>query len=79
MRLDRPKNEDHLRMREYLERNDEEQLTISDLVSNMRGYLLEDGSAPYGNQYPKEKLKGHHVDSIYGAEGDGFNDVVTVR
>jgi len=66
-------------MCEYLERNDEEQLTISDLVSKMRGYLPEDGSAPYGNQYLKEKLKEHYGDSIYVAEGDGLNDIVTMR
>ena len=66
-------------MYEYLERNEEEQLTISDLVSKMRGYLLEDGSAPYGNQYSKEKLKWHHGDLLYVAEGDGINDIVIMR
>jgi len=71
--LGQPKNEDQqrafLRMCEYLERTDEEQLTISDLVSKMRGYLLEDGSAPYGNQYIEKTPKGHYDDSIYVAEG----------
>jgi len=66
-------------MCEYLEINDEEQFIISDFVSKMRGYLLPDGSAPYGNQYLKENLKGHYGDSIYVAEEDGLNDIVTIR
>jgi len=66
-------------MCEYLERNDVEQLTISDLVSKMRGNLLEDGTASYGNQYLKEKLKGHYRDSIYVAEGNDLNNIVTMR
>jgi len=66
-------------MCDYLERNDEDQLTILDLVSKMRGYLFEDSSAPYGNQYLKENVKGHYGDSIYVAEGDGLNNIVTMR
>ena len=81
--MGRPKNKDQqqasLRMCENLERNDEEQLTISDVVSKMKGYLLEDGSVPYGNQYLKETLKWHYGYLIYEAEGGGLNNFVTMR
>jgi len=40
----------------FLEENDEEQLTISDLVAKMGEYLRGSKSTAYGNQYLKEKL-----------------------
>ena len=40
----------------FLEENDEEQLTISDLVAKMGEYLWGSKSMAYGNQYLKEKL-----------------------
>ena len=64
---------------EYLESNDEEQITISELVSKMGEYLLEDDSVPYGSQYLKQKLKEHYNDSIYIAEVEGLQDIVTMR
>ena len=67
------------RVCEYLESNDEEQITISELVSKMGEYLLEDDSVPYGSQYLKQKLKEHYNDSIYIAEVEGLQDIVTMR
>lgn len=79
----RPTNEDQeqafLKLCVYLERNDEEQLTVSDIVTIMRDYLSEEASVPYGNQYMKEKLKGHFGDSIHISEGEGLHDLVTMR
>ena len=79
----RPVNEDQqqafLRVCAYLEENDEEQLTISDLACKMRHYLLDEDSVPYGNQYLKEKLKTHYGDAMYIAEHEGVQDVVTMR
>ena len=57
----RPQNKDQqqafLRVCAYLEDNDEEQLTISDLAHRMSGYLLDESPVSYGNYYLKEKLK----------------------
>lgn len=78
----RPKNEKQqqafLRVCDYLETNDEEHLTVSDLVRQMANYLHEEDSASYSNYYLKEKLKEHYGDSIYIAEGDGHHDIVTL-
>ena len=78
----RPKNGDQeqafLKMCEYLQRNDEEQMTVSDLVSIMSDHLSEEESVPYGNQYMKEKLKGHFGDSIHISEGEGLHDLITM-
>ena len=64
--IGRPKNEDQrqafVAVCEYLESNDEEQITISELVSKMGEYLLDDDSVPYGSQYLKQKLKEHYND-----------------
>jgi len=79
----RPKNEDRLKaflkVCDYFEENDDEQMTISDLVRKMGEYLLDEGSIPYGSQYLKQKLKERYGDSIYIAEGEGLEDVVTMR
>ena len=81
--IGRPKNEDQrqafVAVCEYLESNDEEQITISELVRKMGEYLLEDDSVPYGSQYLKQKLKEHYNDSIYIAEVEGLQDIVTMR
>lgn len=65
----RPTNEDQrqafLRVCDYLEDNDEEQITISELVRKMGEYLLEEGSIPYGSHYLKQKLKEHYGASLY--------------
>ncbi|KAG1706964.1 hypothetical protein GQR58_003591 [Nymphon striatum] len=63
----------------YLEANDEEPLTISDLGNKMKEFLTDKESTPYGNPYLKQKLMEHYGDSIYIAEGEGVHDIVTVR
>jgi hypothetical protein len=81
--IGRPKDEDQRqafqRVCEYLKSNDEEQITISELVSKMGEYLLVEDSEPYGSQYLKQKLKERYSDSIYIAEGQGLQDIVTMR
>jgi len=60
----------------FLEENDEEQLTISDLVAKMGGSK----SIAYGNQYLKEKLISRYGDSIFVTEGRcGVQNNVTFR
>lgn len=78
-----PKNEDQeqafSKMCAYLEANDEEQLTVSDLQSKMKEYLCEVDSLPFGNQYLKAQLKERFGDEIFFAEGKGLDDIVTMR
>ena len=82
-KVGRPKNEDQeqafLLTSAYLEANDEEQLTLSDLSSKMKDYLENEESTPFGNQYLKCKLKEHYKDSISFAERDGQPDIVTMK
>ncbi|KAG1662657.1 Villin-1 [Nymphon striatum] len=79
----RPRNQDQeqafLEMCFYLEANDEERITISDLGNKIKEFLTDTESTPYGNQYLKQKLIEHYGDSIYIAEGEGVHDIVTMR
>ena len=64
----------------FLEENDEEQLTISDLVAKMGEYLRDSKSTAYGNQYLKEKLISRYGNSIFVTEGrSGVKNIVTFR
>ena len=63
----------------YLELNDEEQLTVSSLRDIMIGFLSSPDSVPYGNQYLKTMLRNHYGDSIHFAEGEGLDDIVTMK
>ena len=64
----------------FLEENDEEQLTISDLVAKMGEYLQDSKSTAYGNQYLKEKLISRYGNSIFVTEGrSGVKNSVTFR
>lgn len=82
-KVGRPTNEDQqqafLRVCDYLEANDEEQITVSELVCKMGHFLTEEGSVAYGSYYLKQKLKERYGDSIYIAEGEGLQDIVTMR
>ena len=79
----RPRNQDQeqafLEMCFYLEANDEEQLTVSDLGNKMKEFLTDKESTPYGNQYLKQQLMEQYGDSVYIAEGVGVHDIVTMR
>ena len=82
-KVGRPKNDDKeeafQKMCSYLELNDEEQLTVSSLRDTMKGFLFSPDSAPYGNYYLKTLLKNRYGDSIHFAEGEGVDDIVTMR
>ena len=83
LKIGRPKDSDQDEAFEkvcaFLEENDEEQLTISDLVAKMGEYLCGSKSAAYGNQYLKEKLLKRYGGSIFVAEGKGVKNIVTFR
>jgi hypothetical protein len=64
----------------YLEANDDEQCTLSDLVDKMKEYLDVVGSTekPYCAKYMKKKLEEHFGDGIVIAEVNGKTHVVTL-
>ena len=45
----------------------------------MKEYLSMADSLPYGNQYLKSQLKERYGNCIYIAEGEGLDDIVTMR
>ena len=67
------------RMCSYFEMNDEEQMTISYLRGKMEEFLTEENSLPYTSYYLKKKMVERYGNSVYIAEGDGLNDIVTFR
>ncbi|KAI3379074.1 hypothetical protein SNEBB_002215 [Seison nebaliae] len=85
-KLGRPRDSDQVEAFEqvcaFLEENDEEQLTISDLAAKMGECLLsssKSAATPYGNQYLKERILERYGDSIFVAEGKGVKNIVTFR
>ena len=79
----RPKNEDQeqafSKMCAYFELNDDGQLTVSALRCKMQEYLSNADSIPYGNQYLKTLPMQRYANSIFIAEGDGLDCIVTIR
>lgn len=63
----------------YLQVNDEDQLTISDLWGKMKEFLTSKYSLPHGTKYLKRKLQERYGNSIYIEEGEGLHDIVTMR
>lgn len=63
----------------YLEQNDEEQLTLSDLRAKMKEVLANPDTDPYSSYYLKGQLQNRYGDSIYIAEGKGLQDIVTMK
>ena len=76
---DTDQEEAFFRMCAFFEDNDEEQLSITDLANKMEEYLHESECGAYGNQHLKCQLMKHYGDSIFVAEGDGLQDIVTFR
>ena len=79
----RPKDEDKFeafqKMCAYLELNSEEQLTVTSLSLIMKGYLCNPDLEPYDNYNFKKRLKKRFKDSIHFSEGEGLDDIVTMR
>jgi len=62
-----------------LEENDDEQVTIGDLVSRMQEYMPNSEYEPYSSVYMKTKLQEHFGDKIIVTELNGKHNVVTFR
>jgi hypothetical protein len=63
----------------FLEKNNEEQLTLSDLVEEMGKNLEGRTMTAYGKQYMKKRLLEHFGDGILICEDEGKAAVVTLR
>ena len=62
--MDTVKSKAFLKVTEFLVENDEEQITIPDLVGKMQEYLEGTGEPPYSSVYMKEKLQEHFGEKI---------------
>ena len=62
-----------------LELNSEEQLTVTSLRLIMKDYLCNPDSEAYDNYSLKKHLKEHFKDPIYFCEGEGLDNIVTMR
>ena len=67
-KVGRPKDEEKLeafvKVTKFLEENDDEQITVIDLVEKMEEYLIHTDSATYGRQHMKTKLLEYFGDKI---------------
>ena len=79
----RPENENQriafLKTCSFLDENDEEQLTIKDLIKQMSENLEGSFDEPYGTQYMKQKLIDYYGDGIFICNKEGKSDVVTLK
>ena len=73
---DEVKTDAFIKAMQFLERNDEEQTTVSDVVQKMRD-ALEVDVEPYSNVYMKKKILEHFGTRILISTVDGKSNVVT--
>ena len=82
-KIGRPQNEElndaFLKVVHFLEDNDDEQLTVSDLVKKMQEVLGESANKPYSNRYMKDKLEEHFGENIIITNLHGKPNLVTLR
>ena len=64
---------------EYIEMNDDEQVTVSDLINKMKEYLEDTDTEPYSFPHMKNELKRHFQDRIVISEIDGKQNIVTLK
>ena len=64
---------------EYFEANDDEQISVGDLVGKMEEYLQGTGCEAYVVSYMKDRLRTHFGDKIVITSLNGKADVVTFR
>jgi len=76
---DQKTNDAFLKVVRYLQENDDEQMTVSDLVEKMRGYLGESASSAYSNRYMKAKIEEYFGENIIITNINGKPNVVTFR
>ena len=82
-RLGRPQDEEKmdafLRVAKFLQDNDDEQITVNDLIDLMNDFMADSESTAYGHTHMKSRLKEHFGDQILITEINGKSNVVTFR
>ena len=82
-KVGRPQNEEKkqafVKVAKFLEDNDDEQITVGDLVEKMEEYLNNTDSEAYGRSHMKTKLLEHFGDKIIITDINGKPNVVTFR
>ena len=76
---DEEKNDAFLKVARFLQENDDEQITVVDLVEKMEEYLGDSASTAYGRTHMKARLQEHFGDQIIITEINGKPNVVTFR
>ena len=71
------KAEAFLRVTQYLEDNDDEQVTIADLIDKMSEFLGDGDSKPYSFKHMKMEIMKHFGDRVIITEINGKQNVVT--
>ena len=68
-----------LRVAKFLQDNDDEQITLNDLIDLMNDFMANSESTAYGHTHMKARLKEHFGDQILITEINGKSNVVTFR
>ena len=76
---DEEKNDTFLKVARFLQENDDEQITVVDLVEKMEEYLGDLASTAYGRTHMKARLQEHFGNEIIITEINGKPNVVTFR
>ena len=76
---DEEKTDAFLRVARFLQENDDEQISVSDLIDLMNDFMADSESTAYGHTHMKAKIKEHFGDQIIITELNGRANVVTFR
>lgn len=83
IKVGRPEDDERtvtfLELAKYIEENDDEQITVNDLVDLMQQKLADCGSEAYTYTYMKKKLQDHFGEKIIFTDINGKQNVVTMR
>ena len=82
-RVGRPQDEEKtdafVKVAKFLQENDDEQITVDDIIALMTDYMADSESTAYGHTHMKAKLLQHFGDQILITEINGKANVVTFR
>ena len=73
------KNQAFVKVTKFLEENDDEQITVGDLVEKMKEYLNDTESEAYGRSHMKTELLEYFGDKIIITDINGKPNVVTFK
>ena len=72
---DEEKNDAFLKVARFLQKNDDEQITVVDLVEKMEEYLGDSASTAYGRTHRNARLQEHFGNQIIITEINGKPNV----